>query len=143
MELYKRNRGQSINSVEEALRHAIERAHSWRSDAILTQITLISTEKKDIQDKSGKVNFRFEFPYSSDSEPSGIMYVIVNLNNNSIDFLEAIHGYSEHNDIKGLKLDDYPLQAKELYQIAFNENRRRKHICLCTASSQIVPSSNR
>ena len=118
-----------LNSVEEGLPYAINRAHEWRKDAVLTDIEIISEGKQEIEGNKGRVRYRFELPYVNESKPSGIINVSINLNSNSIEYVRASHeyvrashDYDETKKINELKLKNIAFaDIKQLYEAAVSE----------------------
>ena len=113
-----------LNSVEDGLPYAINRAHEWRKDAVLTDIEIISVGKNEIEGNKGKANYWFQLPCVNESNPGGIIIISVNLNSNIIELVEAYHDddYYKTKKIKELKLKNLAFaDIKQLYDTAINE----------------------
>lgn len=82
---------QEINSVKDGMPYAIEEALNWRQDAVLTGIMIVSNGKDEIQAKTGKVSYEFQFPYINEENPSGIISVTIDMISDSIELVSASH----------------------------------------------------
>lgn len=110
-----------IYSVEDGLPYAINRAHEWREDAILTRLLIISVGKDEINSNTGGFDYTFEFPYIDKIKPSGIMSVFINTDLNGITLVDTSHdGEGETRVIHELKSDDLQGDINRVYDAAIN-----------------------
>jgi len=143
-----------INSAEDGLPYAIRRAYEWREDSVLTRLVIISRGKKEIENNTGKVIYIFEFPCIDKSKPSGNMFISINTESNSIDYVSSYHdGEGEERSFTELKTDGLTETIKKVYDIAiksigdknifkFDKPFVRVHINSDYATFEVSPSQS-
>ncbi len=108
-----------INSVEDGLPYAFNRAYEWRQDVVLTEYQIISIGEEELKGKNGKFRYIFQFPYINESKPSGIMFISINTNTNSIEFVSASHdGQAGTRSFSKLNLGNLTESIKKVYDVA-------------------------
>jgi hypothetical protein len=81
----------TINSVEDGLPYAMNRAHEWRQDAVLTGLLIISFEEEEIRSANGEIIYTFHFPYIDESKPRGFIDISIDTRTNSLQLVSAYH----------------------------------------------------
>lgn len=108
-----------INSVEDGLPYALNRAREWRQDAVLTGLEIVSVGKDEILNNKGKLNYIFEFEYVDKNKPGGIITVSIDTNSNSIELVSASHdGEDRTRRVKELKHNDLEESVRKVYYAA-------------------------
>lgn len=108
-----------INSIEDGLPYALNCSHKWRQDAVLTELQIVSTGKEEIENATGKLNYRFEFAYINKTKLGGTMLISINTNSNSIEFVSTSHdGEDKTRKIKELKLNNLTESIKKTNNVA-------------------------
>lgn len=108
-----------VNTVEDGLPYALNEAHEWRQDAVLTGLEIVSVGKEEIGNNKGKLRYILEFTYIDESKPSGIMFISINTNSNSIEFVSASHdGEAGARSFSELKCNNLTECIKKVYDVA-------------------------
>lgn len=109
----------AIKSVEDGLPYALNRAHEWRQDAVLTGLQIISVGEDEIYGNNSKMNYIFEFKYIDKNKPGGIITVSIDAYSNSIDFVSVSHdGDDKTRKVSELKDNNLNESIRKVYDLS-------------------------